>query len=88
MTEFAFQHIERVICTEVLEIPKSILKETYRYADSIRYMSWEEYYTYYLTDKTRNGIAQYGKSRLADYYKTEGAVRKIAAVLPKEIKGD
>ena len=63
-----------------------MLSETYQYADSTKYMSWDEFYTVYLTDKTRNSIAQYGKAKLADYYKTEGALKRIAAVISDRIR--
>ena len=32
---------------DILDIPKTVLEETYNYADSKKYMSWEEYYTDY-----------------------------------------
>ena len=48
-------------------------------------MSWEEYYSSYLADITRNTVYQYSKLRLAEVYKTQGAVAKIAAVMPETI---
>ncbi len=76
-----------ILSANVIDVPETVLKETYKYADSVQYMSWEEFYTAYLADRTRNTISQYGKSRLADYYKTEGTVSKIAAVMPDKIRG-
>ena len=61
------------------------MPETYLYADSKVYMSWEEYYSSYLADITRNTVYQYSKLRLAEAYKTQGAVTKIAAVMPETI---
>ncbi len=75
-----------ILSADVLDIPRSVLSETYQYADSIKYMSWEEFYTAYLIDITRNSIAQYKKAKLADYYKTEGALKRIAAVIPEGIR--
>ena len=75
-----------ILSANVIDVPEAVLKETYKYADSVQYMSWEEFYTAYLTERTRNTICQYGKSRLADYYKTEGTVSRIAAVMPEKIR--
>lgn len=75
-----------ILSANVIDVPEAVLKETYKYADSVQYMSWEEFYTAYLTERTRNTICQYGKSRLADYYKTEGTVSRIAAVMPDKIR--
>ena len=74
-----------VLSAELFDVPKDILEKTYLYADSKVFLSWEEYYTYYLSECTRNSIYQYGKQKLKPVYKTEGAVRKIAGRLPKQI---
>lgn len=66
-----------------MDVPNGVLQETYLYADSKVFMSWEEYYSSYLADITRNTVYQYSKLRLAEVYKTQGAVGKIAAVMPK-----
>ena len=42
-------------------------------------MSWEKVYTFYLADRTRNSVAQYGKAKLADYYKTEGTLKNSSS---------
>ena len=55
-------------------------------SDSKQFTSWEEFYTYYLADITRNTVFQYGKMKLGEAYKTEGAIKKISAVLPKQIE--
>ncbi len=68
-----------------MDVPKGILQETYLYADSKVYMSWEEYYSSYLADITRNTVYQYSKLRLTEAYKTQGAVAKIAAVMLETI---
>ena len=51
---------------------KGFLEETYQYADSKKFMSWEEFYTWYLADITRNTIYQYGKTRLAEAIQNGG----------------
>ena len=75
-----------ILSANVIDVPEAVLKETYKYADSVQYMSWEEFYPAYLAERTRNTICQYGKFRLADYYKTEGTVSRIAAVMPDKIR--
>ena len=55
------------------------------WGDSKEFMSWEEYYSSYLADITRNTVYQYSKQRLAEVYKTQGVVSKIAAAMPVAI---
>ena len=74
-----------ILSAGLMDVPKGILQETYLYADSKEFMSWEEYYSSYLADITRNTVYQYSKQRLAEVYKTQGAVSKIAAVMPVAI---
>jgi hypothetical protein len=75
-----------VLRVGIFDIPQPVLSETYQYADSTKYMSWEEFYTAYLADITRNSVAQYGKAKLADYYKTEGVLKRIEAVIPEKMQ--
>ena len=70
----------------ILEIPKSITSETWNHADSVKYVSWEDFYTGYLCDITRNQVSQYSKRKLSEYYKTAGNIDKIKAILPKSIQ--
>lgn len=85
-TLYAPESFEYLILTAgLMDVPKGILQETYLYADSKEFMSWEEYYSSYLADITRNTVYQYSKQRLAEVYKTQGAVSKIAAVMPVAI---
>ncbi|WP_031548717.1 hypothetical protein [Oribacterium sp. FC2011] len=69
----------------ILNVPKPILDETYDYADSIKYMSWEEYYTDYLIQNSLNTVYKYGKSTLNEIYKSDKILSKIKKVLPSEI---
>lgn len=77
-----------ILSSGLIDVPKGILQETYLYADSRTFMSWEEFYSSYLADATRNTVYQYSKLKLADVYKTEGAVARIAAVMPETITPD
>ena len=74
-----------ILSSGLVDVPKGILQETYLYADSKAFMSWEEYYSAYLADITRNTVYQYSKLRLAEGYRTQGAASKIAAVMPETI---
>lgn len=74
-----------ILSAGILDVPKGVLQETYLFADSKEYMSWEEFYTSYLADITRNTVYQYSKTRLAERYKTDGAVARIAAAMPETI---
>ncbi len=75
-----------ILSSGIMDVPEAVIQKTYEYADSTRYMSWEEFYTAYLTELTQNTVYRYSKSKLAEFYKTEGTVSKIAAVIPKEIR--
>ena len=84
---FAPESFEYLILQSgVLEVPASVVEETWEYADSVRFFSWEEFYTHYLSDVTRNGIGQYSKHRLGDFYKTAGNVDRISKMLPEFIR--
>ncbi len=74
-----------ILSAGFMDVPKGILQETYLYADSKAFMSWEEYYSSYLADITRNTVYQYSKLKLAEVYKTQGAASQIASVMPPRI---
>ena len=68
-----------------IDVPDDVTDETWEYADSKLYMSWEEFYTDYLVKNTYGTIYQYNKNRLAAPYKTEGIISKVVSVMPDEI---
>lgn len=87
ITIFAPESFEfLILASGLIEVPKAILEETWNYADSARYFSWEEFYTTYLSDITRNEVYQYSKRRLNSFFKTIGSVDKISRVLPESIQ--
>ena len=45
-----------VLCAGVVDVPKAVLQETYQYCDSQQFMSWEEFFTRFLADATRNTV--------------------------------
>ena len=67
-------------------VSADILDKTYEYADSKEYISWEEFYTEYLMKKTQGTVYHYGKSKLAEAYKTEGVMIRIISAIPKQIR--
>ena len=75
-----------LLSTGIVDVSNEILEKTYMYADSSKYLSWEAYYTYYLSEVTRNTVFQYNKSRLAAAYKTSGALSRVLALMPDKIK--
>ncbi len=74
-----------ILASGIIDVPSSVLEKTYDYADSRMYLSWEEFYFSYLSERTRNTVYQYGKSSLGDYYRDEGNVKKIKALIPLSI---
>lgn len=75
-----------ILSSKILDVPMSVLQESYLYADSKQFMSWEEFYSYHLAKITRNSVYQYSKAKLAEVYKTEGNVKKISMTIPKQIR--
>lgn len=87
VTVFAPESFEYLILESgLIEVPKAILEETWNYADSARFISWEEFYTTYLADVTRNEVSQYSKRKLNGFFKTAGSIEKISAVLPESVR--
>ena len=70
---------------DILDIPKTVLEETYNYADSKKYMSWEEYYTDYLVQNSRGTVFKYAKAKLNENYKAPKIIEKIKGAMPEQI---
>ena len=75
-----------ILCSGILDVPGDILDETYNHADSTRFMSWEEFFTRYLVDISKETPFHYSKSKLSDSYKSKSTIRRIAAQIPEQIK--
>ncbi|MBO6129370.1 MAG: translation initiation factor 2 [Pseudobutyrivibrio sp.] len=71
-----------ILKSGLIKVPKDIVEETWNYADSKKYCSWEDYYTSELCDRTRNGVGQYSKRQLNGYYITKGSMEKICKCFP------
>lgn len=59
---------------------KKQLDETYNYADSKEYGSWEQYYTDLLIELTRNTPAAYTKSNLNEFYLGDNSIKAIKEI--------
>lgn len=75
-----------ILISGIITVPKAVCDETYMYADSKLYMSWEEFYTAYLSRETQNTIYQYSKSKLKEVYRTPSSIKKLLDVLPEQIR--
>lgn len=63
------------------------LYATYDYADSCKYESWEQYYTWLLNELCQyNKIGNYSKDRLPVYFKKKQAIDEIAKNIPQELQ--
>ncbi len=80
---FAPESFEYLILkSNILEVPSDILEQTYNYADSVRYFSWEEFYSQYLTELSQGTVYQYSKRKLASGYLTSGSADKLKSTIP------
>ena len=77
-----------ILKSGIISVPDEVLQETFMFADSCRYLSWEEFYTSYLIESTAGTIYKYNKSQLGEAYRTTGTIRKIINVLPEQIRPD
>lgn len=65
-------------------IEPSRIEQPELYADSAKFMSWEQYFTELLINETKGiDYLRYKKSKLAEFYLQE----KTAEMIRKEIKG-
>lgn len=80
----SFEYI--ILKSGIVSVPKAILEETYEFADSSKFISWEEFFTDYLVNITHDTVFQYSKSRLKESYRTSGVIQKITETLPEQIR--
>ena len=69
----------------LLKVDKDKIENAFKYADSMKYMSWEEYYMDYLLQVTQNTVYQYKKTKLASAYTSKAALSKVLSVIPNKI---
>lgn len=60
-----------------------ILADPNEYIESEKYMSWEQFFTALLVEKTLDSYLKYSKTKLNGTYKNEKIVEKIIGVIPK-----
>ena len=80
----SFEYI--ILSSGLLNVDKSVLEETYNYADNTKYLSWEQFYTKYLIKISQDSFYRYNKSKLNKTYLDETSVKKILEILPDMIK--
>ena len=77
----SFEYI--ILKSGIVEAEDKVIEQTYDFADSKSYVSWERFYTAYLTEITKDTPLQYSKNKLNNNYLVEGNLLKIQEVLPK-----
>ena len=70
----------------IFDVPEDVLHKTYEIADSRKFLSWEEFFTFYLVEISSGTVFKYGKASLGEAYKTSGTIRRIVRVLPEKIR--
>ncbi len=75
-----------ILCAGITDAEKDVLDATYNYADSCKYLSWERFFTWYLTERTNGTVYQYSKKKLNPAYLTEGAFKKLEGQLPEMLR--
>lgn len=74
-----------VLKSGILRVDKDLLDNTYNYAETTKYFSWERYYTELIQKVSSKYNLTYDKSTLPKYLVTPKAVKKMYSVI-KEIK--
>ena len=80
----SFEYI--ILQSGIVSVDIKILDDTYDYADSKEYSSWERFFTSYLVDITRDTPLRYNKHKLNKNYLLQGNLNKIKAILPNIIE--
>lgn len=62
------------------------LEENYNYADSSRYISWEDFYTSVLIRESQGPVYRYSKQRLNPTYLSDVSVTKVEREIPSQKK--
>lgn len=75
-----------ILNSGLLNVDQRVLDETYNYADSTEYFSWEQFFTKYLINISQETIYRYNKSKLNKIYLDDVSVRKIMEKLPNLLK--
>lgn len=72
-----------ILSAGVVEIKRmEMLVNPEEYAESRRYLSWEQYFTELLINETKgNTVTKYSKSRLKPYYLQAGNVQKVKSLI-------
>ena len=75
-----------ILVSGIVRADNDIIENTYNYSDAKDYSSWEQYYTAYLTDITKETVLRYSKSKLNEVYLANGNIEKIKSQMPEQIE--
>ena len=75
-----------ILSSGIVELQEKLIKETWNYADSSKYFSWEDFYTKLLSEISAGTVFQYNKNRLNESYRTKGCIESVVKLLPVEIR--
>ena len=64
-----------------IDCDKRLLNETYDYADSSKYSSWEQFFTEKMHEYTQNTDHQYSKNHLNKYYLSDRCINGVKDVM-------
>ena len=75
-----------VLISGIVNVDRKKTEETYEYADSVKYESWEQYYTDCLMELTADDrFLRYSKHKLRGGYLAESNMNRLKEVLPSLI---
>lgn len=59
---------------------------TYDYADSVKYMSWEQFYTELLVETTKDTEMHYSKHKMNVYYLSKRNMEMVSGIIPDRLR--
>lgn len=62
------------------------IDKPYLFGDSMKFKSWERYYTYLLCKLTKGTYKEYTKSKLNEFYLQDKNVEKVMSIIPDILK--
>ena len=77
-----------LLISGIVKVDKDCIENTYDHTDSRYFSSWEQFFTDYLIQLTKDTVLHYSKSKLNEIYLSEGNLEKIKSVLPEQIEVD
>ena len=75
-----------ILKSGIIKNVDSVLASPSNYIDSAEYFSWENFFTSYLIEKTKDSYLRYSKAKLNHAYLHDSEAKAILDVLPDYIK--